>query len=62
MLEKLSILLNTGIEGQCVFFVRFFDRVFLRGLVDSTKIPCVMFIHDGARGRKYSNTGHEGTQ
>ena len=37
-LEKLSILLNTGIEGQCVFFVHFIDRVFLRSVVDSTKI------------------------
>ena len=37
-LEKLPILLNTGIEGQCVFFMHFIDRVFLRRLVNSTKI------------------------
>ena len=42
-----------------MFFVHFIDRVFLRFLVDSTKIPSN---HVGAHGRKYSNTGHEGTQ
>ena len=63
-LEKISILLNTGIEGECVFFVHFIDPVFLRSLFDSTNTlqPCVMFIHVRVHGRKYSNTGHEGTQ
>ena len=37
-LEKLSILLDTRIGGQGVFFVHFIDCVFLRSLVDSTKI------------------------
>ena len=36
--ENVSILLNTRIERQCVFFVHFIDCLFLHSLVDSTKI------------------------